>query len=59
MPLLAAAAGRDLEREWQLWSEIASCARERRITELRALDIVAWWAGDNGRRGVRRRHRTG
>lgn len=45
MPLFAAAVQRDLIREAQLWSEIAAIAPGPPITPLRALDIVAWWAG--------------
>ena len=45
MPLFARAVRADLNREWELWTDIASYAAEPRITQLRALDIVAWWAG--------------
>lgn len=45
MAAFAGAVQRDLRREAQTWREIARLARDPPITELRALDIVAWWAG--------------
>ena len=41
----AAAVQRDLRREAPFWQEIADLAETPPITPLRALDIVAWWAG--------------
>jgi hypothetical protein len=35
----------DLERELAFWEEIAIVATGPAISPLRALDIVAWWAG--------------
>jgi len=59
MPLFATAVQRDLTAEWDFWTAIAADAEGPPITQLRALDIVAWWAGDSGRpRGVRRRRKT-
>lgn len=49
MPLFAAAVREDLVREMPFWQEIAGLAAEPPITPLRALDIVAWWAGRPGR----------
>lgn len=46
--LYAAAVQDDLRREASLWSEIARLATEPPITTLRALDIVAWKAGQQG-----------
>ncbi len=45
MPLFAEAVRADLDREWDLWTDIASHVEEPPVTQLRALDIVAWWAG--------------
>lgn len=53
-PLLARAMREDLLREWEFWGSITALAPGPRITELRALDIVAWWAGRTPRK-VRRR----
>ncbi len=47
--LYAAAVQADLRREADLWAEIAALAPDPPITPLRALDIVAWWAGQPGR----------
>lgn len=47
--LYGAAVQADLRREADLWAEIASLAPGPPITPLRALDIVAWWAGQPGR----------
>jgi hypothetical protein len=44
-PVFGAAIQADLQRELPLWQEIAALAPGRPITALRALDIVAWWAG--------------
>jgi len=44
-PLFAAAVEVDLRRELSLWQEISALAPSHPITPLRALDIVAWWAG--------------
>ena len=58
--LFASAVRDDLRRESSFWESVASLAGEPSITPLRALDIVAWWAGDTGRRrGVRKRRKTG
>lgn len=43
--LFATAVQSDLRRERDLWHELASLAPGPPITPLRALDIVAWWAG--------------
>ncbi len=45
----AEAVQEDLRREADLWAEIAALAPGPPITPLRALDIVAWWAGQPGR----------
>ena len=45
MPLFAAAVQADLIAELSFWNEIAALAPGPPITPLRALDIVAWWAG--------------
>ena len=45
MPLFAEAVQQDLDREWEFWGEIAGISSRPPITRLRALDIVAWWAG--------------
>jgi hypothetical protein len=37
----------DLRRELPFWEEIAALAPSVPITPLRALDIVAWWAGND------------
>jgi len=47
--LYAAAVQQDLRREADLWAEIAAMAPGPPITALRALDIVAWQAGQPGR----------
>lgn len=47
--LYAEAIQQDLHREADLWLEIAALAPGPPITPLRALDIVAWWAGHPGR----------
>ncbi len=47
--LYAAAVQQDLRREADLWREIAALAPDPPITALRALDIVAWRAGQRGR----------
>jgi hypothetical protein len=47
--LYAAAVQVDLRREADLWAQIAALAPGPPITPLRALDIVAWWAGQPGR----------
>lgn len=44
-PLFARAVQGDLRRELPFWQEIVSLAPGPPITPLRALDIVAWWAG--------------
>lgn len=49
--LYAAAVQEDLRREADLWAEIAALANDPPITPLRALDIVAWWAGQPDRVG--------
>lgn len=46
--LYAAAVQKDLRREADLWAEITALATDPPITPLRALDIVAWWAGQPG-----------
>jgi hypothetical protein len=43
--LFATAVQSDLRREFPFWQEIATLATGPSITPLRALDIVAWWAG--------------
>lgn len=45
VPLYAAAVQQDLRREADFWAEIAALAYDPPITPLRALDIIAWWAG--------------
>lgn len=45
MPLFASAVREDLVREVPFWQEVAGLASGPPITPLRALDIVAWWAG--------------
>lgn len=45
MPLFGAAVQADLQREADFWSGIVAMAPGPPITPLRALDIVAWWAG--------------
>jgi hypothetical protein len=52
--LYAAAVREDLVRESELWAEIVALAPGPLITPLRALDIVAWWAGQPGRAQRRR-----
>lgn len=47
--LFAAAVQDDLRREKDFWAEIVSMASEPPITSLRALDIVAWKAGQRSR----------
>jgi hypothetical protein len=37
----------DLRRELPFWQEVAALAPTVPITPLRALDIVAWWAGND------------
>lgn len=54
IPLLAGAIQADLKREIDFWNEIAALASGPPITPLRALDIVAWWAG-----GIQRKVETG
>lgn len=49
LPLFAAAVREDLVREMWFWQEVANLAPGPPITPLRALDIVAWWAGRPGR----------
>jgi hypothetical protein len=44
-PLLGAEIRKDLQREQDFWRAITELAPGPAITELRALDIVAWWAG--------------
>lgn len=48
MVLYAEAVQKDLRREAALWAEIAALAPGPPITSLRALDIVAWRAGQPG-----------
>jgi hypothetical protein len=43
--VFAAAVQRDLARELEFWEQISALATAPPITTLRALDIVAWWAG--------------
>ncbi|MGK5110847.1 DUF6308 family protein [Geodermatophilus sp. CPCC 205506] len=43
--LFAQAVRADLERELPFWEDLTSFAAGPPITPLRALDIVAWWAG--------------
>lgn len=50
--LFAAAVQADLRREAEFWAEITALAVDPPITPLRALDIVAWWAGHPNRTGV-------
>jgi hypothetical protein len=60
MPLFARAVRQDLSREMAFYRELATLAVDPPIGPLRALDIVAWWAGGSGRRprvARRRRHR--
>lgn len=47
--LFAAAVQQDLRREADLWARIAAMAPDPPITPLRALDIVAWRAGQCAR----------
>lgn len=47
--LFAAAVQQDLRREADLWAQIAAMATDPPITPLRALDIVAWRAGQRTR----------
>lgn len=47
--LYAAAVQEDLRREAPFWHQITGLAAEPPITPLRALDIVAWWAGRSPR----------
>jgi hypothetical protein len=44
-PLLGQAMREDLRREQDFWRSITKFAPGPGITDLRALDIVAWWAG--------------
>jgi hypothetical protein len=46
--LFAAAVRDDLHREADFWAEVAGLAADPPITTLRALDIVAWKAGQPG-----------
>ncbi len=50
--LYAAAVQKDLRREADLWAEIAALAVDPPISPLRALDIVAWRAGQPARARV-------
>lgn len=43
--LFAAAVQQDLRDEAQFWAEVTALAPGPKITPVRALDIVAWWAG--------------
>ncbi len=43
--LFSLAVQADLQRELPFWQQIAALAPRPPITPLRALDIVAWWAG--------------
>jgi hypothetical protein len=43
--LFATAVQADLHREHAFWQQIVELAPGPKITTLRALDIVAWWAG--------------
>jgi len=45
MVLFAAAVQQDLRDEAEFWAEVADVAPGPKITAVRALDIVAWWAG--------------
>lgn len=45
MPMFAGAVQTDLRRETDFWDRITGLAPSPAITRLRALDIVAWWAG--------------
>jgi len=47
----AAAVQDDLQRKQALWAEITQMAAGPAITPVRALDIVAWWAGRSKPRG--------
>jgi hypothetical protein len=47
MVVFGAAVQRDLQREQEFWRSIATLAPGPPVTPLRALDIVAWWAGDD------------
>ncbi len=48
-PMFAAAVQVDLIRELPFWEQLAAVAPGPPITALRALDIVAWWAGSRHR----------
>lgn len=50
--LYAGAVQADLRREANFWAEIAALAVDPPITALRALDIVAWWAGQPNRAAI-------
>ncbi len=50
--LFAAAVQQDLRREADLWTEVSALACDPPISALRALDIVAWWAGRPDRAGT-------
>ena len=52
--LFATAVQADLRRERAFWQQLVDLAPGPKITTLRALDIVAWWAG----RGPRDRRRV-
>jgi len=43
--LLASAMRADLARHADFWAEVSALAPGPSITDVRALDIVAWWAG--------------
>ena len=47
MVLFVAAVRADLRRESSFWQDVADLAPLVQITPLRALDIVAWWAGND------------
>lgn len=47
--LYAGAVQADLRREADFWADIAALAVDPPITPLRALGIVAWWAGQPNR----------
>jgi hypothetical protein len=51
--LYAAAVRDDLCREANFWDQIAAFAAGPPITPLRALDIVAWWAGTPPQRATK------
>lgn len=51
--LYATAVLQDLRREAAFWEEIVALAPGPPIAPLRALDIVAWWAGKPGKSGPR------